>query len=289
MSLRFEGIGRIGFVACIALASCSEADTNPGGGAGGMAGGAAGMAATAGTNSSGSGGSSTAGTSTGGSSAGTMAAGNDAGATAGSAAGGASGSGGSGGGGSDGAQSKTTFFVTSDTSKTGNLGGLAGADKRCQDLAQASGIGDHTWKAYLSATTENAKARIGEGPWVNAKGETVAMNLTELHALKGNAQLFVDEKGMPIDGQWNSSMGMDNHHDILTGSSPEGELVAGKNCMDWTAADSSTAIVGHSDGMGPGMSTADTYSSWNSSHENGSCADTVPKGGAGKIYCFAKD
>ena len=84
-------------------------------------------------------------------------------------------------------------------------------------------------------------------------------------------------------------MGMDNHHDILTGSNPQGELVAGKNCMDWTVADTSTAIVGHRDGMGPGMSTDEPYSSWNSSHENGSCADTVPKGGAGKIYCFAKD
>jgi hypothetical protein len=293
MSLRFEGIRRIGFVALTVLVSCSESDTNPGGGAGGTSGGSGDMPAIAGMSSSGMAGMSVAGMSAGGSSAGTSSAGSNAGGTAGSAAGGASGSGGAGSGGSGGsggAKSKTTFFVTSDTSKTGNLGGLSGADKRCQDLAQAAGIGDHTWRAYLSATTENAKARIGEGPWVNAKGDTVAMNLTELHALKGNAQLFVDEKGMPIDGQWNGSSGMDNHHDILTGSSPEGELVAGKNCMDWTSADAGMlAIVGHSDGMGPGMSTADPYSSWNSSHENGSCADTVPKGGAGKIYCFAKD
>jgi hypothetical protein len=49
------------------------------------------------------------------------------------------------------------------------------------------------------------------------------------------------------------------------------------------------AMIGHSDGMGPGKNTDGNYSSWNSSHENGSCADTAPKGGAGKIYCFAKD
>jgi hypothetical protein len=294
MTLRFEGIARIGFVAASLLLACSESDPAPGNGAG------TGGSTAGSTNTAGSGGSGTAGgmagSGTAGTAAGSTAAGSSTGGAGGSA-GGAGGSGGStagtgGGGGSGGAKSKTTFFVTSDTSKTGNLGGLTGADKRCQDLAQAANIGDHTWKAYLSTTTENAKDRIGTGPWVNAKGDTVAMNLTELHALKGNAQLFVDEKGMPIDGQWNGSSGMDNHHDILTGSSPAGELVVGKNCMDWTSASAEpgmVAVVGHSDGMGPGMATTGTYGSWNSSHDNGSCADTVPKGGAGKIYCFAKD
>jgi hypothetical protein len=287
MTLGFEGIGRIGFVTLTVLASCSESDTSPGGSGGGSAG----TSTAAGTTSS-SGSTGMAGTtSTAGSSAGATSAGSSAGGTAAGAGGvGGSSAGAGSGGGSAGAKSKTTFFVTSDTSETGNLGGLTGADERCRDLAQAAGLGDHTWRAYLSTTTENAKARIGEGPWVNAKGDTVAMNLTELHALKGNAQLFVDETGMPIDGQWNESSGADNHHDILTGSSPAGELVAGKNCMDWTSSDASLmAVVGHSDGMGPGKATTGTYSSWNSSHENGSCADTAPKGGAGRIYCFASD
>jgi len=34
------------------------------------------------------------------------------------------------------------FFVTSAKSKTGNLGGLAGADRVCQDLAAAVGQGE---------------------------------------------------------------------------------------------------------------------------------------------------
>jgi len=34
------------------------------------------------------------------------------------------------------------FFVTSAKSKTANLGGLAGADKICQNLASAAGLGD---------------------------------------------------------------------------------------------------------------------------------------------------
>src|SRR5262245_44223723 len=42
-----------------------------------------------------------------------------------------------------------SFFVTSVTSTTGNLGGLSGADATCQRLAQAVGSG-RTWRAYLS-------------------------------------------------------------------------------------------------------------------------------------------
>ena len=34
------------------------------------------------------------------------------------------------------------FFVTSAKSKTGNLGGLVGADRICQGLAAAAGQGD---------------------------------------------------------------------------------------------------------------------------------------------------
>src|ERR1022692_2819130 len=48
-------------------------------------------------------------------------------------------------------QAAMTFFVTSVGSGNGaDLGGLAGADQRCQQLAQAAGAGSHTWLAYLS-------------------------------------------------------------------------------------------------------------------------------------------
>jgi hypothetical protein len=43
------------------------------------------------------------------------------------------------------------FFVTSvGPGDGGNLGGLAGADKHCQQLAAAAGAGNRTWRAYLS-------------------------------------------------------------------------------------------------------------------------------------------
>jgi hypothetical protein len=188
-----------------------------------------------------------------------------------------------------------SFFVTSRTSMTGNLGGISGADAICTDLATAAGAGNKVWKAYLSTTTENARDRIGKGPWFNANGTMLAADLTALHALTGNADLFIDEKGAKIDGQWNSAMTL--QHDIMTGSAPDGTLAPADamgrnaNCSDWTSAGTDAfAQVGHSDGMGPMMSMAKTpvdYTSWNSSHANQDCSNTAPRGGAGRIYCFA--
>src|SRR5204863_9849059 len=92
-----------------------------------------------------------------------------------------------------------TFFVTSTKSTTGNLGGLRGADNLCQSLAGAAGNTNKTWRAYLSVERDldnkptDARSRIGGGPWVNATGIVVAGNLTDLHARKGDANVFVDE------------------------------------------------------------------------------------------------
>ena len=66
-----------------------------------------------------------------------------------------------------------TFFVTSTgPGKGGDLGGLEGADRHCQSLAQAAGAGERTWRAYLSTQAPrlndpgfvNARDRIGAGP-----------------------------------------------------------------------------------------------------------------------------
>ena len=74
------------------------------------------------------------------------------------------------------AQDQTmSFFVTSGNPGAGaDLGGLAGADAHCAALAQAVGAGDKTWRAYLSTTAENARDRIGAGPWYNAEGIEIA-------------------------------------------------------------------------------------------------------------------
>jgi hypothetical protein len=189
-----------------------------------------------------------------------------------------------------------SFFVSSATSATGNLGGLAGADATCQRLAAAVGQGGRTWRAYLSVERDpsnnngptHARDRIGNGPWLNANLVVVANTLAELHARTGDATVFVDERGQRINGQWTGSP-TPIEHDILTGSNADGTLMPGFTCGDWTSDSASlTAQVGHSDGMGPNQSTAGALASWNSAHASQSCANTAPRGGAGRIYCFAR-
>jgi hypothetical protein len=188
------------------------------------------------------------------------------------------------------------FFVTSTTSTTANFGGLRGADALCQRLATVVGGGARTWRAYLSAERDpdngnrptDARSRIGGGPWVNANGITVANSVAELHGRTGSADVFVDERGSRINGQWPGSP-TPVEHDILTGSTAEGTVAVGLTCADWTStAADMMAQVGHSDGLGAGGSTAGAAVSWNAAHLNGSCANTSPRGGAGRVYCFAQ-
>src|SRR6266480_6663400 len=104
-------------------------------------------------------------------------------------------------------QSEMTFFITSAGSgKGGDLGGLAGADKHCQILAQAAGAGGKTWHAYLStqgAGAVNARDRVGRGPWLNAKGVAVAKDVADLHGASNNLNkdTALSEKGEVINGR----------------------------------------------------------------------------------------
>lgn len=196
---------------------------------------------------------------------------------------------------SGGVEPVMSFFVSSTGSPTGNLGGLFGADTRCQELAEAVGHGAQTWRAYLSIEKGlddgpvHARDRIGEGPWYNADLVMVAANLEELHARDGDHEVFLDENGEMVPGQWEGSPAP-NEHDILTGTNKDGTLAIGKTCEDWNSEDPALfAIVGHSDGLGPMMNDAEMYRPWNSVHESGGCHDTAPKGGSGRIYCFAID
>jgi hypothetical protein len=180
-----------------------------------------------------------------------------------------------------------SFFITSQgPGDGGNLGGLAGADAHCQKLAEATGISGKTWKAYLSTSSENARDRIGQGPWHNAKGELIAASLEELHseANKINKQTALTEKGAVVKGRGDEP----NMHDILTGSTPEGTVAAGQTCSDWTSSSEGSALVGHHDRIG--LRDDAPSKSWNSSHPSRGCSkDDLPKsGGNGLFYCFAQ-
>jgi hypothetical protein len=193
----------------------------------------------------------------------------------------------------------TTFFVTSFGPGNGaNLGGLEGADKQCQTLAAAAGATAKTWRAYLSTQAteakpaENARERIGKGPWQNAKGVVVAKDVADLHSASNNLtkQTALSEKGEVINGRGDTP----NRHDALTGSQADGTAFpAGEDrtCKNWTSSTQGAAMVGHIDRIG--LRDDDASKSWNSSHPSrgpdGGCsqADLRGTGGDGLFYCFA--
>jgi hypothetical protein len=193
-------------------------------------------------------------------------------------------------------QANMTFFVTSaGPGKGADLGGLAGADKQCQQLAQSAGAGAKTWHAYLStqgAGAVNARDRIGKGPWMNAKGVVVAASVDDLHSAsnKLNKQNNLSEKGDVINGRGDTP----NRHDILTGSTTDGKAFpADKDmtCKNYTSSTQGSVMLGHNDRQG--LTDDPPAKSWNSSHPSrgpdGGCsqADLRSTGGDGLLYCFA--
>ena len=195
-------------------------------------------------------------------------------------------------------QPPMTFFVTSvGTGNGANLGGLDGADQHCQKLAEAAGSTDQTWRAYLSTQESdgepavNARDRIGNGPWHNAKGVQIGANLDSLHYDNSNINYAgaLNENGNTINsgGMGNTP----NRHDILTGSQLDGTAfppTEDMTCSNWTSGDEAgAAFVGHHDRFRrttPG-------SSWNSVHKSRGCSQDKLKasGGDGLFYCFASD
>ena len=185
-----------------------------------------------------------------------------------------------------------SFFITSvGSGNGGDLGGLEGADAHCQNLAESAGAGDRTWRAYLGTQEEgrrgiDARSRIGTGPWYNAAGTLIAVNLDDLH-LNNNLvrNTSLDENGNRVNGRGDSP----NRHDTLTGAMADGTaFFAGqpdRTCSNWTSSDEGQAMVGHFDRQGGGNT------SWNAAHPSRSCSqsDLEATGGDGLYMCFAAD
>jgi len=194
-----------------------------------------------------------------------------------------------------------SFFVTSEgLGNGGDLGGIKGADAHCQALARTAGGGDKTWRAYLSATDLNGKGainardRIGRGPWHNANGVRIAIDVDDLHSDSANitADTAVTEKGAKLPAE-------PNQHDILTGSTRDGRAWSynllddlnlergAMTCSNYTSnAEDQFVMVGHHDRAGTAP-----ISPWNAAHPSVGCSQArlVETGGAGLLYCFAID
>ena len=189
------------------------------------------------------------------------------------------------------------FFVTSVGVGDGaDLGGLEGADAHCQALAEEVGAGDREWRAYLSTQATdsdaavNARDRIGDGPWGNAKGIEIATNIDSL--LYDNSNInhehALDENGDHVNAR--SAGDEPNKHDILTGTQLDGNAFAAGDdmtCSNWTSNDEGKAQVGHHDRHRfsfPG-------SPWSAAHPSRGCSQEAlqASGGDGLFYCFAAD
>ncbi len=108
-------------------------------------------------------------------------------------------------------------FITS-TPYNGNLGGLAGADQKCQDAADAASL-PGTYVALLSTNGVDATSRLGSAAgWVRPDGKFVASDVADLNDGLNYYPLRVNEFGGTVVKRL-----------VWTGDS-----AGTSNCADWT-------------------------------------------------------
>ena len=137
-------------------------------------------------------------------------------------------------------------FVTS-TTYDGNLGGLSGADAKCQARATAAGLGG-TFKSLLSDSTTSAASHLtthSTAPYKLVDGTLVANSWTGLTSGSLASPLYKDEFGNPA-GQYPFQNVTTT---AWTNTNPDGSARNdfGWNCNDWTsnADDGSVAWLGY--------------------------------------------
>jgi hypothetical protein len=135
-------------------------------------------------------------------------------------------------------------FVTS-TTYNGNLGGLTGADAKCQARADAAALGG-TWKAILSDGTTDARDRMGYGwDYLNTTNGRIVVSVGDLW------RCTYDNLGAAIC--LNSPINMDESGNIVsyptrvwTGSLSDGTRITqySASCSGWTSGSSGSGGTG---------------------------------------------
>jgi hypothetical protein len=153
-------------------------------------------------------------------------------------------------------------FVTSET-YSGNLGGLAGADQKCQTLADGAGLGGQ-FRAWLSDSNTPLSARFEPSPagYVRLDGEVIADDWAELTSDIGiQASVSIDEKLEPVSTS--------QPQYVWTGQgTDQGQVFY---CMDWMSAlDSDRGLAGEA-----------TFKNWMWDYWGPRLC-----GGAAHLYCF---
>ena len=130
-------------------------------------------------------------------------------------------------------------FVTS-SKYSGDLGGLSGADAKCQSKADKVKLGG-VWKAWLSDSSTSASSRLShsENPYIRIDNQIVANNWADLTDGELRNGIGIDESGKLI--VTNSFTG------AWTGTNSSGNIMT-PNCTDWTSR--STRLTGVRGGVG---------------------------------------
>lgn len=123
-------------------------------------------------------------------------------------------------------------FVTS-VFYNGNLGGLAGADAKCQERAGAANLGG-TWKAWLSSNTVSAASRLSRSnnPYKLLDGTIIANNWAQLISTDKTilAPIRISELRTIVNGYvWTNTNDIGGIRNII----PE------NTCFGWTSASGS--------------------------------------------------
>ncbi len=126
-------------------------------------------------------------------------------------------------------QHEKTVFVTSATFKN-NLGGLKGADDKCQTEADspASIVPSGTYLAWLSDGTDSPDTRFTKSshPYMLPDGTKIAEDFTDLTDGSLLHTINIDSTGQPLGWQL-----------FWTGTNPDGTTVQHSyTCNGWTGA-----------------------------------------------------
>jgi hypothetical protein len=169
-------------------------------------------------------------------------------------------------GGDPGAGQARYVFATS-TEFAGQLGGLSGADTKCQLFASSGGL-PGTYKAWLADAAATPASRMvhGSGPYQLPGGKLVARNWSDLTDGTLAAPIDQDEDGAPVEPVIVCRGG-----EIWSNVAIGGGRRPGPDCEGWTRAIGST---------GSGGNVGDHDAMWTEGDcPNMSCTTPLP------IYC----
>ncbi len=163
-------------------------------------------------------------------------------------------------------------FVTKST-YNGNLGGLTGADQKCQSAADAAKLGG-TFKAWLSSSTISASSRLTHAklPYKLLNGKVVGSNWDDI-VLNGYIQnpINITETGAPADGMetnavWTNTNGFGNIFSQYT------------SCNNWTYGPEYISGSDPYSGKSGMMNSNSAW--WTADNYTSSCARKS------RLYCF---